>query len=435
MYSFSERLGSALRALWLQVGACLFVLILLDVLLRLGHWVYHGQNFDSRVLADGFKNAPWAEQVMASAVNTKLDWFPYVYWKSRPYKSRYFNIGNNGLRVTVGAKHSPGVQEHPIRIFTFGGSTMWGEGSRDPYTIPSWLQTMLGDSPYSVEVVNYGQDGYVNTQEMLLLFEQLRKGNVPDIALFYDGFNDSASAIINDSAGVTYGEMNRKAEFNVFNPWATDNTVLYKQAALAFAMNSGMGRLAKKVLATLDPGRFQQKEEQLIVPGDQIANREVVTLQDQVVKTYLANKRLTEAAARSFGFKCLFFWQPTVWTKAKLTPYEAQQKWLMGEKEFLTGVYERIATISNADDIHDLSGVFGTSGKPYFIDDAHITEAGNRIVAQAMLPEVLRTLKEIRAQKAGVPPAAQGAIADQRERPRGHEKTRTVKVSSIGAHS
>src|SRR6202035_4072960 len=107
--------------------------------------------------------------------------------KCRPYRSRYFNIGNQGLRVTVGAKPLAGVQDHPIRIFMFGGSTMWGEGARDPYTIPSWLQGMLNASPRPVQVTNYGQDAYVNTQEMLALFEQLRKGNVPDIAIFYDG--------------------------------------------------------------------------------------------------------------------------------------------------------------------------------------------------------------------------------------------------------
>ncbi len=50
-----------------------------------------------------------------------------------------------------------------------------------------------------------------------------------------------------------------------------------------------------------------------------------------------------------------------MWTKVKLTPYEAEQKWLPGEKEFMGGVYERIGALAGREHIHDLSGVFGTS--------------------------------------------------------------------------
>jgi hypothetical protein len=112
------------------------------------------------------------------------------------------------------------------------------------------------------------------------------------------------------------------------------------------------------------------------------------------VSKYLVNKRVVEAVAKSYGFKCVFFWQPTVYTKTHLTPYEAAQGWLPGDREFLDGVHSRIVAIADREKIHDLSGVFGSSTHPYFIDEAHITEAGNRIIAQAMLPWVLAAIKE-----------------------------------------
>jgi hypothetical protein len=395
MYSFFVRAGQALRALWLQAGICIAFLIILDILLRLGFCAFHKRESDYRVVADGYNDAPWAEELLTEMAATRSCWHPYSYWIKLPFTSRYFNIDSHGLRVTTGGKPQSSVSVHPIRIFTFGGSTMWGEGARDGYTIPSWLQRMLDATPYHVRVINYGQDAYVNSQEMLLLFEQLRKGNKPDVVIFYDGFNDSASAMISGIAGVTYGEDDRALEFEVLNPWESDHSQLYKQAAWELAMNSGMGRLARKTIRTFLPERFHEQSQQLIdALRHQTTGADRVRLQESVVTTFLANKHLIESVGRGFGFRCLFFWQPTVWTKARLTEYEARQKWLPGEREFMAGVYQRIAMVAGAEHVHDLSGVFGTSAKPYFIDDAHITEAGNRIVAQAMLPAVLQALKE-----------------------------------------
>ncbi len=59
------------------------------------------------------------------------------------------------------------------------------------------------------------------------------------------------------------------------------------------------------------------------------------------------------------------------------------------------GVYERIGALAGREHIHDLSGVFGTSEEPYFIDDAHITEAGDHVVAQAMHPYLLEVLEQL----------------------------------------
>ena len=64
---------------------------------------------------------------------------------------------------------------------------MWGEGARDDYTIPSWLQRFIYQTTYRARITNFGQEAYVSTQEVLVLFEQFQKGNIPDIVIFYDG--------------------------------------------------------------------------------------------------------------------------------------------------------------------------------------------------------------------------------------------------------
>ena len=64
-------------------------------------------------------------------------------------------------------------------------------GAPDWGTIPAYLQTLLEqkiETPLCI--VNYGEWGYVVTQNMILLTLELRDGNVPDLVIFYDGIND-----------------------------------------------------------------------------------------------------------------------------------------------------------------------------------------------------------------------------------------------------
>jgi hypothetical protein len=252
---------------------------------------------------------------------------------------------------------------------------------------------MLDGTSYAVQVSNYGMVGYVSTQEMILLLEQLQKGNVPDLVVFYDGYNDMGSALINHRAGETYGELSRRLEFNAFNQWSSDHLSLYKQALTLFVLNSGLGRLAEKLSSVT--GRYGGKMGQEADPGHGDDWREMEALQEQVVRTYLANKALVEAVGRSFGFRCLFFWQPSIWTKSRHTPYEDRETGMPGEGNFMRGVNRRIESIASETSIYDLSGVFGDSAEPYYIDEVHITGEGNRIVAQAMLSRILAALKAI----------------------------------------
>jgi len=66
----------------------------------------------------------------------------------------------------------------PVHLFAFGGSTMWGWGARDDYTIVSYLSKLLDEKGYPAEVTNYGQLNYVSTQEVIALLRCIQRGNV-----------------------------------------------------------------------------------------------------------------------------------------------------------------------------------------------------------------------------------------------------------------
>src|SRR5215831_4053432 len=82
-----------------------------------------------------------------------------------------------------------------LSVWIFGGSTMYGYGVPDWATIPSYLSRELNAGAQNCVVVsNFGVEGYVIDQELILLEEQLKAGAHPDIVVFYDGINDSSLA-------------------------------------------------------------------------------------------------------------------------------------------------------------------------------------------------------------------------------------------------
>ena len=49
------------------------------------------------------------------------------------------------------------------------------------------------------------------------------------------------------------------------------------------------------------------------------------SLARSVVERYAANVQIVETLARGYGFRPLFFWQPTIFDKAELTAFERDE--------------------------------------------------------------------------------------------------------------
>lgn len=139
-------------------------------------------------------------------------WSPYVYWRHKRHESRDVSVSGRGIRRTV-PDNSNG-----LKIWMFGGSVVWGQGVSDAYTIPSCI---AADSKF--HLTNFGETGYVSTQNLLMFIKQLHKGDVilPKVVIWYDGFNDIFSAFQQAEAGLPMNEYNRKFEFNILlkNKW------------------------------------------------------------------------------------------------------------------------------------------------------------------------------------------------------------------------
>src|SRR5262245_17291300 len=133
---------------------------------------------DLREKSSYYSNQAWAAQYWNEfALSRTQQYRPFLVWRRAPFKGNTINIDQNGVRLTPGAS----CAANSFKVFTFGGSTMWGTGSPDWGTIPAYLQASLEklrEGP--ICVVNFGESAYVLTQSVLELFTQLQSGNVPN---------------------------------------------------------------------------------------------------------------------------------------------------------------------------------------------------------------------------------------------------------------
>jgi lysophospholipase L1-like esterase len=374
-----KRFMKALQTGWSILGLSLALLLFVEACLRLTFLVRDRLSKtelpEERILAEGYAGATWPREHFREIESLEERWQPYVYFRPKAFHGGTIDIGSDGLRATwqPPAPERERAGKKPLKLLLLGGSSLWGFGARDDQTIPSLLARNLHDRGVPVEIKNLSELGYVSTQEVIGLLRELQEGYRPDVVIFYDGVNDTTSALLGGEAGLTTNEINRKREFNLLQ--STGRLV----GALGGKLiaDSGCLRFARAVRSRLAPtGRGSSSP---------LPDEKMLRLAGEVADRYVANVKLVETLARGYGFRPLFLWQPIIFTKAQLTAVEREegQKYAWTEAAF-RAVYQRIGSSGElrADPaFHDLSGLFVDEKKLVFIDYCHTTEAANNRIA------------------------------------------------------
>jgi lysophospholipase L1-like esterase len=342
---------------------------------------------DQRIHADTYADSSWVRDYYVEHHAANAQWKPYVYWRREPFRGEYINVDNDGIRLTTAAKPRPPASGTPVKIFMFGGSTLWGTGARDTYTIPSILQKELQDRGAACEVINFAEGGYVSTQEVITLLLQLQRGHVPDVVVFYDGVNDTYSAYQQNVAGWPQNEFNRVREFNLSNPEKTRQ----RRQMVVQDVASGLAtvRLLKGLLR-----RSGVRSQSVAAPQPSTSPAwESESLPRDVLTTYLGNIELVKALSEHYRFKYLFYWQPTIFQKTNLTDYErGQRDEVRGFEPFFQKTYDVVRQSGIAEkkehSFHDLSLIFADMREPVYVDWHHLGESGNAIIARRMAKDV-----------------------------------------------
>jgi lysophospholipase L1-like esterase len=381
-----KRVMLALQTGWSIVGITFMFLLVLEGGLRIAFALRDRmsapQSPDRRILAEGYGGATWPIEHYHEIESLEERWQPYVYFRPNPFHGKTIAIGSDGLRATWQPTAAWGDEagRKTVKILMLGGSALWGFGARDDETIPSLLARNLHERGLKVDVKNLAELGYVSTQEMIGLVCALQQGYRPDVVIFYDGVNDTTSALLSGEAGLTTNEINRRKEFNLLqSPRRLAATLAGKLVG-----DSGFSRLARAVRSRF--GRPTAGPSSL--PPDDTMRR----LPGEVADRYAANVKIVETLARGYGFRPLFFWQPTIFNKTELTAVERDeaQKYAWLEPAF-RAVYERIGTSSElkADPaFHDVSRIFVDEKNLVFIDYCHTTETANARIAELMAAAV-----------------------------------------------
>jgi hypothetical protein len=362
MSRLAWKLLSLVKMGWLVVGLLLVFAVLLEltaaVSLRL-------------VAAGSAELPPGAPRLYEQATSPGMEWRPYVYWRTRAHSGPHMNIDADGLRRTWNP--APGDAD-AMRVFMFGASTLLGFKVRDDYTTPSFVAKILArECEVPVVVYNFGQLGYVSTQDLIGLLLELQRGNVPDVAVFYNGTVDVESSYDTQVAGHPRWEYLRRDAFQNF-----------KQAALIrLGLRSSLVELGLRyvpgwnwaVLGILKPPSSDESFRQLA---------------EETLRIYASNVKLAEALGKSLGFDVMAFWQPVTWSKKSPTPYERSVIALEERKHPLKGAFFREVYAQAAEHpelqanehFHDIRDALDGAQDPPLWDATHTTEAGNARIAE-----------------------------------------------------
>jgi lysophospholipase L1-like esterase len=310
-----------------------------------------------------------------------LRWDPYVYWGLSPFTSRWVNIDADGYRKSWTPPRAESTK--PSEIWMLGGSTLWGVGARDDWTIPSLVARHLHERGIHATVRNLAVVGYVSTQELLVLGNELRQGGTPDLVVFYDGANDVLSAL-----------FNRRAGLPILEPLQAD-------PMRSFIRRSGMYRVLRHSLwrltgvAPLEPA---------------LSDSEIEKLAAEVASVYRENVALAEALGKGRGFESLFLLQPLVFYKQQQTPFEELSEkrdsfvpiggfdcYTPGSclEELYRDAYDQIAEHMQSEPAFvDIRSVGWENEEQAFIDFCHTMETANAIIADRIASEVQKRLDD-----------------------------------------
>ena len=157
---------------------------------------------------------------------------------------------------------------------------------------PSYLSRELNTDPTAcVEVTNLGVEGYVTNQEVILLSQQLKAGRKPDIAIFYDGINESL--VGGFSPGISTAHWN----FDMIK----NRVEMAPDSKLVVLNSSHVFQFIKSLLEN-----YRQKRLPAFSDGELTAKAQAT------LENYETNLRFMHLLANAYGFKTYFFWQPAL---------------------------------------------------------------------------------------------------------------------------
>jgi len=153
---------------------------------------YNSKNTDQRAGLVNYESYPWAHKHFQELRERPIEYHDYSVWRGGEFNGETINVSPDGVRKTIGYNNS---DSNLRKVYFFGGSTMWGSGVIDEFTIPS-----LFNQEFKVNSTNFGESGHIARQSLAILIDEYIKNGKKDHAnngkkniIFYNGVNEVAN--------------------------------------------------------------------------------------------------------------------------------------------------------------------------------------------------------------------------------------------------
>ncbi len=345
---------------------------------------------------DGYE-AGYARKIFEDYSAPTSSYKSFIGYRRDSYKGVAVNINDSGFRDSLN-------HDTENSVWFMGGSTMWGTGSADENTIPSYFAQLSGH-----KVWNLGESGFNSFQELIQLQMLLAEGYKPKAVIFYDGVNDGYDFCQNDELpqlrhAYTSRFMNMSEELKKAEAKLLHEDILNYHRLEAEILSFYLRPLSYlKELENLEAARNQKTSSTPIL--EMTANKRYLVCNDSKTAQRAAN--ITTSAwnsafsiLTSLNIPVWFVLQPT----ATYMPEEYKLDYIidknkrdiLNEKDSYERYYPTLKSqfeascgeYGNCSSFIDLSELFIGRDEPIFIDTCHVSPNGNRLVAEALLKSV-----------------------------------------------
>jgi lysophospholipase L1-like esterase len=359
---------------------------------------------DPRITLGVYRDQPWAATMWREQVASKTEYRQFEEWRWKPFRGQHVNMDSDGVRKT---SNPDPPSAHTLHVF--GGSTIWGRGARDDFTVPSWLSRKLSERGHPFRVVNHGVTAFITTQELVRLVVMLHRGERPDYVVFYDGANDVYSAYLSGRAGTIYdlAGIKRKVEQKEADQLRDGLTGLVRYVAEYVRLVGATVGAIRRVF----PRAFLPYE----VEGVKMDKDRFRGLARDIADEYRRFLDVLDHLAVAYGFRYAAFWQPILFTEKRLVGEERDLARVDGvtliDGEKLGQLFREVAPLIVTDPsrhFYNISDVLDGRGEPCYIDFAHLSEACNALVAERIADIIVNDpwLTSALAETGAAPPSA-----------------------------
>ena len=263
----------------------------------------------------------------------------------------------------------------------FGGSTVFGDRLKNSQTISSELNKIQSNYLF----LNFGLPGYNSNLQMRYLINliKLKKNNLPNCVIFFDGINDSLDPI----KSPLIHPIEKSSDPNLIFKSSTEKKFKfdYKYSPFGNNFNEKLSELLKYNIEELSRQttgiKFELRDNKFEIANDDI----IIKL---TADNFIDNAKIVKSILKSVDEKIVFkrFLQPNS-SLDKKNPF-IKKKFFDSNLYFLSKSFYDYLKLNYKDEFIDLSHLSDYCTKDCYVDEGHYSPNFIAIIADNIIKEL-----------------------------------------------